>query len=39
MLDVELKRADKNGKSMVTAYRNGQSTGFVKARAMSATTS
>ena len=35
MLDEELKRADKNGKSRVTAYRIRQSTGFVKARAMS----
>ena len=37
MLDVEFKRADKNGKSRVTAYRIRQSTGVVKARAMSAT--
>lgn len=36
MLDVDLKRRDKNGKSTVTAYRNGQSTGFVNERAMSA---
>jgi len=37
MLDVERKRVDKNGKSRVAAYRIKQSTGLVKARAMSAT--
>ena len=37
MLDEDLKRADKNGKSRVTAYRIKQSTGFVKAMAMRAT--
>ena len=37
MLDVEPKGADKNGKSRVTSHRTRQSTGFVKARALSAT--
>ena len=35
MLDEELKRADKNGRSRIAAYGIRQSTGFVKARAMS----
>ena len=34
MLDEELKRVDKNGKNRVTAYRIRESTGIVKAKAI-----